>query len=66
MIAVEMVADIICTWCFLGKRRLDKPLVLIPDIDVKVIFRPFFLDSGIPTAGIDRHDIRLKNSAKSG
>jgi predicted DsbA family dithiol-disulfide isomerase len=55
MISIDVVSDVICPWCFLGKRRLDKALTLIPDLKVEVTFRPFFLDASIPLEGMDRH-----------
>lgn len=55
VISVDVVADVICPWCFLGKRRLDKALALLPDIQVQVVNRPFFLDPSIPPEGLDRH-----------
>ncbi len=54
VITIDMVSDVICPWCFLGKRRLDKALSLIPDVKVEVIYRPFFLDPTIPAGGLDR------------
>ena len=56
MITIDVVSDIICPWCFLGKRRLDKALTLIPDIKAEINFRPFFLDPTIPSEGLDRHE----------
>ncbi len=55
MITIDVVSDVICPWCFLGKRRLDKALVLIPEIKTEVVFRPFFLDPSIPSEGLNRH-----------
>src|SRR5665213_931206 len=49
-----MISDVICPWCFLGKRRLDRALALVPDIKVEVIYRPFFLDPNIPPEGLSR------------
>jgi predicted DsbA family dithiol-disulfide isomerase len=51
---VDMISDVVCPWCFLGKRRLDKALAQLPEIEVKVAFRPFFLDPTIPEEGLDR------------
>jgi predicted DsbA family dithiol-disulfide isomerase len=51
---IEVISDVICPWCFLGKRRLDKALTLAPDIKVEVAFRPFFLDPSIPPEGLSR------------
>ncbi len=55
VISIDVVADVICPWCFLGKRRLDKALAQLPDIKVEVVNRPFFLDPTIPAEGLDRH-----------
>ena len=55
MISIDVVSDVICPWCFLGKRRLDKALALIPEIKAEVVFRPFFLDPSIPPEGMNRH-----------
>ena len=55
VITIDVVSDVICPWCFLGKRRLDKALALIPDVKAEVVFRPFFLDPSIPSEGLDRH-----------
>ena len=51
---IEVVSDVICPWCFLGKRRLDKALALVPEISAEVIWRPFFLDPTIPPEGLSR------------
>jgi predicted DsbA family dithiol-disulfide isomerase len=55
-VTVEVVSDVICPWCFLGKRRLDKALAATPDVEVEVVFRPFFLDPTIPADGKDRRE----------
>ncbi len=55
MITIDVISDVICPWCFLGKRRLDKALTLIPELEVEVVYRPFFLDPSIPPEGLDRH-----------
>ena len=56
MITIDVVSDVICPWCFLGKRRLDKALSLIPEIKAEINFRPFFLDPTIPPEGLGRHE----------
>jgi len=53
-ISVDVVSDVICPWCFLGKRRLDKAIALLSDIAVEVNWRPFFLDPTIPNEGMSR------------
>ncbi len=53
-ISIDVVSDVICPWCFLGKRRLDKAIALLDDIKVEVSWRPFFLDPTIPAEGMSR------------
>jgi predicted DsbA family dithiol-disulfide isomerase len=53
-LTIDVVSDVICPWCFLGKRRLDKALADLPDITADIRFRPFMLDPTIPPEGIDR------------
>jgi len=56
---IDVVSDVICPWCFLGKRRLDAALARIEDFDVLVRWRPFMLDPTIPPEGLDRQDYML-------
>jgi predicted DsbA family dithiol-disulfide isomerase len=58
-VRIDMVSDVICPWCFLGKRRLDKALAQVPEIEVQVVYRPFFLDPTIPEEGLDRQQYML-------
>jgi predicted DsbA family dithiol-disulfide isomerase len=53
---IEMVSDVVCPWCFIGKRRLEKAIALKPDIPVEVRFHPFFLNPWVPREGISREE----------
>ena len=53
-ISIDVISDVICPWCFLGKRRLDKAIGLLDGITVEVNWRPFFLDPTIPAEGMSR------------
>lgn len=53
-IEIDVISDVICPWCFLGKRRLDKAIGLLDGIKVEVNWRPFFLDPTIPKEGMGR------------
>jgi predicted DsbA family dithiol-disulfide isomerase len=54
-LTIDVVSDVICPWCFLGKRRLDKAIAeLGSDVAPEVRWRPFLLDPSIPKEGIDR------------
>ncbi len=59
-VRIEVVSDVVCPWCFIGKRRLEKALALRPDIAVEVHWRPYFLNDWIPPEGISRADYLTK------
>jgi predicted DsbA family dithiol-disulfide isomerase len=48
MIQVEVWSDIVCPWCYIGKRRLERALSAFPG-DVTVEWRSFQLDPTTPT-----------------
>jgi predicted DsbA family dithiol-disulfide isomerase len=51
---IEMISDIVCPWCYIGKRRLERAIILRPDIPVEVRFRPYFLNPWVPPEGMTR------------
>jgi predicted DsbA family dithiol-disulfide isomerase len=51
---IDVVSDVVCPWCYIGKRRLETALSMRPDIAVEVRWRPFFLNPWIPRQGIER------------
>ena len=53
-LTIDVVSDIVCPWCFIGKRRLERALAMRPDVPVEVRWRPFFLNPWVPREGIDR------------
>jgi len=53
-IAIDIVSDAVCPWCYIGKRNLEAALADLPDLDVEVRWRPYQLDSTIPPEGLDR------------
>jgi predicted DsbA family dithiol-disulfide isomerase len=64
-IAIDVVSDVMCPWCYIGKRRLEKALALVPDIPVAVRWHPFQLDHTIPEEGMDRQEyLRNKFGSK--
>ncbi|ESW91310.1 DsbA family protein [Mesorhizobium sp. M0644] len=54
-ITVDVVSDVVCPWCFIGQKRLDKAIAAV-DIDVHIHWRPFQLDPTIPPEGKNRRD----------
>jgi len=53
-IKVDVVSDVVCPWCYIGKHRLEAALALVPDVEVAIDWRPYFLNPWIPREGIDR------------
>jgi predicted DsbA family dithiol-disulfide isomerase len=54
-LTIDVVSDVVCPWCFIGKRHLDQALQLWraerPDSDVEVRWQPYFLNPDTPESG---------------
>ncbi len=50
---IDIVSDIVCPWCWLGKQYLDAAIRDFHDSAVHIRWRPFQLDAGIPETGMD-------------
>ena len=55
-LVIDMISDVVCPWCYIGKRLLEQAIALKPDIPVEVRFRPYFLNPWVPRAGISREE----------
>jgi predicted DsbA family dithiol-disulfide isomerase len=56
---IEVVSDVICPWCYIGKRRLEKALAqLEPQLLPRVTWLPFQLNPEMPRAGVARAEYR--------
>jgi predicted DsbA family dithiol-disulfide isomerase len=53
---IDIVSDVVCPWCYIGKRRIENALELTPDVPVEIHWRPFFLNSWVPREGIGRDE----------
>ncbi len=51
---IDIVADVTCPWCFIGKRRLERALAMRPHLPVALVWRPFQLNPELPPGGISR------------
>jgi len=55
---VDVVSDVVCPWCFIGKRRLAAALERAhadhPDLTFAVNWHPFQLNPELPAEGVDR------------
>jgi predicted DsbA family dithiol-disulfide isomerase len=50
---IDIYSDIVCPWCYVGKRRLERALTSVGS-DVHVVWRPFQLNPMMPSDGMDR------------
>jgi predicted DsbA family dithiol-disulfide isomerase len=55
-LTIDMISDVVCPWCYIGKRLLEQAIALKPDIPVEVRFRPYFLNPWVPREGISREE----------
>jgi len=55
-IVIDVISDVMCPWCYIGKRRLEAALKQRPDLDVVIQWQPFQLDATIPKGGMDRQE----------
>ncbi|MEB2337492.1 MAG: DsbA family oxidoreductase [Nitrospirales bacterium] len=54
-LTIEVYSDVVCPWCYVGKRRLEQALeALGRQNDACVVWRPFQLNPTMPKAGMDR------------
>jgi predicted DsbA family dithiol-disulfide isomerase len=53
-VTIDIVSDVVCPWCYIGKRNLEAALATIPESNVEIRWRPYQLDSTIPPEGIAR------------
>ncbi len=55
-LAIEIVHDLVCPWCYLGVRRLMRTLRRRPDLLFELTWRPFLLNPDMPRMGMSRPD----------
>ena len=58
---IEIYSDLICPWCYIGKRRMQAALKLLgKDFTPKIVWRPFQLNPDMPLEGMNRKTYRTK------
>ncbi len=58
-LSVDVTSDVICPWCYVGKRRLEKAIAAT-DLQVSVQWHPFQLNPTMPIEGISRKEYRIR------
>jgi predicted DsbA family dithiol-disulfide isomerase len=59
-LAIEIVHDLVCPWCYLGVRRLMRTLRRRPDLLFDITWRPFLLNPDMPRAGMSRPEYVIR------
>lgn len=53
-IRIDVVSDVMCPWCYVGKKHLDLAIEITSELEVDVHWRPYQLDPTLPPLGKDR------------
>ena len=56
MIKLDIISDVICPWCYIGKAHLDRALEANPDHPFTIEWHPFQLNPTMPEGGMDRRE----------
>lgn len=51
---LDIVIDVVCPWCYVGKKQLDKALEMRPGVVSAMRWRPYQLGPDTPAEGVDR------------
>jgi predicted DsbA family dithiol-disulfide isomerase len=51
-LAINVFADVVCPWCYIGEKRLERALAQRPGLQVTRRWRPFQLQPSMPDAGV--------------
>jgi predicted DsbA family dithiol-disulfide isomerase len=58
-LTIEIASDVICPWCYIGKRRLERALALLDgEVAAQIRWLPFQLNPDMPRQGMPRADYR--------
>jgi predicted DsbA family dithiol-disulfide isomerase len=62
---IRVVSDVVCPWCYVGKRRLEKALDLLGLKDVPIHWTAFELNPNAPPEGWNRREYRIAKFGSS-
>ena len=58
-LTIEVVSDVVCPWCYIGKRRLEKALARLDgEVQMTIKWLPFQLNPDMPREGMPRAEYR--------
>ena len=59
-VSIDIFSDVVCPWCYIGKRNLEKALKIIEsnrdDLNISVNWRAFQLNPALPMGGVSRQE----------
>ena len=58
-VTVDVISDVVCPWCFVGMKRLERAIAMAEGVEVELRWRPYQLDPTIPKEGLPRRDYML-------
>jgi predicted DsbA family dithiol-disulfide isomerase len=59
-VAIEVIFDLACPWCYIGKRHLEMMQALRPGLRTRVTWWPFLLTPDLPAGGVERSGYLLR------
>ena len=59
-LAVDVISDVICPWCYIGKKRLERAIAAFEGQQVRVRWLPYQLNPTMPKEGISRKEYRIR------
>jgi len=57
-LTIDVASDVICPWCYIGKKRLEKAILLLQGVEPQIHWLPFQLNPGMPKEGMPRAEYR--------
>lgn len=58
-LVVDVISDVVCPWCFIGMKRLERAAAMAEGVEVEPRWRPYQLDPTIPREGLPRREYML-------
>lgn len=56
-IKIDIVSDVVCPWCYIGKRRIEKAIDQLKDqFEFEISYLPFELNAQVPKEGLDQRE----------
>lgn len=56
-IRIDVVSDVVCPWCYIGKRRMEKAVEALHDtVDFEITYHPFELNPQMPVEGVNQKE----------